>query len=345
MTLWRRIDPMVRLIGVAIVLATLLPVRGSARDVAQFISNAAVFLLFLLYGLRLSRAEVRAGLSNHRLLVPLVLWVFGVMALGGWLVWQGEGRVINPLLALGFLYMGTLPSTVQSATAYSSLAGGNVASSVVAAALLNIMGVFISAPLFSALAGSHVTPFHAAALVKVCVMLLAPFIAGQMLQHWARDWMLAHRQLVSTMDRSSIGIAVYVAFSGAVVEGIWHRVTLPEWGWLLAGVGAILMLGYGGAWMLGGLLRLPRDDRISLLFAGAHKSIAMGAPLATVLFAPTAAGIVLLPLLVYHLCQMVIAAPIAEWLRRSFPPEPLRAHPAAAGGSTTQAPPRSAPPR
>ena len=37
------------------------------------------------------------------------------------------------IVALGLLFLGALPSTVQSATAYSSLAGGNVAASVVAA--------------------------------------------------------------------------------------------------------------------------------------------------------------------------------------------------------------------
>src|SRR5512139_3481343 len=131
MTLLRRIDPMVRLIVAAIVLATLLPVSGSGRDVAQAVSNAAVFLLFLFYGMRLSRAEVWAGLGNHRLLWPLVAWVFGAMTVAGWIAWKLSGPWLTPGLALGFLYLGVLPSTVQSATAYSSVAGGNVASSVV----------------------------------------------------------------------------------------------------------------------------------------------------------------------------------------------------------------------
>ena len=69
-----------------------------------------------------------------------------------------------------------------------------------------------------------------------------------------------------------------------------------------------------GAWLLGGAMRLDRANRISFLFAGAQKSVAMGAPLATVLFPPAAAGIVLLPILLYHLVQLVIAAPIAARL-------------------------------
>ena len=151
MNLISRIDPMVRLLTLAILLAFVLPVRGEWRDLAQFVSNAAVFLLFLLNGLRLPRHEVWQGMSNHRLLWPLVAWCFGAMALAGWGIWQLGAGWMPPLLALGFLYLGCLPSTVQSATAYSSLAGGSVASSVVAAALLNILGVFITAPLFSVL--------------------------------------------------------------------------------------------------------------------------------------------------------------------------------------------------
>jgi sodium/bile acid cotransporter 7 len=54
-----------------------------------------------------------------------------------------------------------------------------------------------------------------------------------------------------------------------------------------------------------------------MVFAGAQKSVAMGAPLATVLFPPASAGVILLPLLVYHLAQMVVAAPVAAWLREA----------------------------
>ena len=313
--LWRRIDPMVRLITVAILLATVLPVTGGARAIAQFVSNAAVFVLFLLYGLRLSRREVLAGLGNHRLLVPLVLWVFGAMTLAGWGLWQAGSAFLPPLLALGFLYLGVLPSTVQSATAYSSLAGGNVASSVVAAALINILGVFVSAPLFSLLAGSHGAVFHTDQLVKVATMLLLPFVAGQILQGFTRAWVSGHRSLITIMDRASIGIAVYVAFSGAVEQGIWGKVDGAGWVGMLFGCALAMVFGYAGAWLLGAVLRLPRGDRIAMLFAGAQKSVAMGAPLATVIFPAASAGIVILPLLVYHLVQMIVAAPMATRLR------------------------------
>lgn len=307
---------MVRLIVGAILLATILPVTGAAHEPAQMVVDAAVFVLFLFYGMRLSRREVWQGLGNHRLLIPLVIWIFGAMALAGWLAWQVTLSLVPPMLAIGFLYLGVLPSTVQSATIYCSLAKGNVAGSVVAAALVNILAVFLTAPLFSLLAGSHDAVFSGGTLVKVLTILLLPFILGQLSQVFTRDWVARNRGLIAKMDRGVIGLGVYVAFSGAVEQNIWSKLDLPVWGVLLVACAILLAFAYGGAWLLGGLLRLPRGDRITLLFAGGQKSIAMGAPLATVLFPAAMAGTVLLPLLIYHLAQMVVAAPVAARLAR-----------------------------
>ena len=311
-----RIDPLVRLLVAAIVLASLLPVTGGGRDIAQMVANGAVFLLFLLNGLRLPRAEVLRGIGNVRFLLPLVAWCFGAMALAGWGLSLALADWLPPLVALGFLYLGTLPSTVQSATAYSSLAGGNIACSVVAAALLNILGVFVTAPLFSLMAGSEAAALDLAALEKVALILLLPFVICQVAQNHFGHLVREHRVLATWMDRAAIGIAVYVAFSGAVEEGLWQRVALSEWGVLLAGVTVLMAFAFGGAWLLGGMLRLERGDRIALLFSGAQKSIAMGAPLATVLFGAGTAGLVLLPVLVYHLLQLVLSAPLAARLNR-----------------------------
>jgi len=311
----KRIDPMVQLILAAILLASLLPAQGLFRSVVQVLANAMVFVLFLLYGLKLARSEVLAGIANLRLLGPLTLWVFGAMALGGWLLWHAAMPWLPSALALGFLYLGVLPSTVQSATVYTSIAGGNVASSVVAAALLNIVGVFVSAPLFAVLAGATGTGVDLSTFAKVAGLMLLPFIIGQGAQGFAGRWVREHRKPLSYLERGTIGLAVYSAFSGAVIEGIWSRVDAAGWLGLALGCLVLLTLGYGGSLLLGRLLNLNHGDRVAMVFAGAQKSVAMGAPLATVLFPSAVAGIVLMPLLIYHLAQMVVAAPIAARMR------------------------------
>lgn len=320
-------DPLLRLLAIAIVLATILPVSGGQRAVAQGIADAAIVLLFLLNGLRLSRRDVFRGIVHWRFLAPLAAWSFIVMALAGWglseLGLSQLGRGLLPgEIALGLLFLGVLPSTVQSATAYSSLAGGNVANSVVAAAVLNMAGVLVSAPLFSLLAGSDAPAFDLHALGRITMLLIAPFIAGQLLQRWLGEAAKRHRALTSWADRLTIAIAVYVAVSGAVEQGLWQRMDAIGWAGLLALVLPFLAFGFGGAWLAAGALRLNRADRIAFLFAGAQKSIALGAPLASVLFPPAVAGMVLMPALAYHLLQLVLSASLATRLRRGAPASP-----------------------
>jgi sodium/bile acid cotransporter 7 len=262
------------------------------------------------------------------------------MALAGWGLSHLVAGWLPPLVALGFLYLGTLPSTVQSATAYCSLASGNVAHSVVAAALLNILGVVVTAPLFSLLAGSKAAALDLGGLEKVALILLLPFLIGQVAQHRFGHLVREHRDLATWMDRISIAIPVYVAFSGAVREGLWTLVGPADWVVLVAAVLVLLSFAFGGAWVVGGLVRLERGDRIAMLYSGAQKSIAMGAPLASVLFGPAVAGLVLLPVLVYHLLQLVLSAPLATRLRRRQAP-----HPGDYGEPTTAAKSRSAPRR
>lgn len=308
-------DRFVPVLLATILLASLLPVRGAAVPVAQGLSTAAIVFLFFLNGVRLPRDEVLHGIRNWKLQGSALALCFGVMALLGLAAQAATAPVLPATLALGFLFLGILPSTVQSATAASSLAGGNVAASVVAAALLNLTGVAAAPLLFAALAGAE-GAIHGQAVLRIVSVLLLPFIAGQLVQRWLRPWVLANRGLATFMDRTAIAIAVYVAFSAAVVAGIWGLLDGREIGIVFAAVAALLALSFGGAWALGGLLKLARADRITLLFSGAQKSIAVGAPLAATLFPPATAGMVLVPILVYHMAQLILSAWIAPVLAR-----------------------------
>jgi hypothetical protein len=98
-------DPLVRLLVLAIVLASVVPVGAEHRPAAQAVSNAAIFLLFLLNGLRLPRAEVVRGIGNFRFLVPLVAWCFGAMALAGWGLSLLVAPWLPPLVVLGFVVL------------------------------------------------------------------------------------------------------------------------------------------------------------------------------------------------------------------------------------------------
>jgi len=307
-------DPMIAVLLIATALAFVIPAIGEARAQAQTVSSASIFVLFLVNGMRIARGEIAKGLANWRFFGPLFLWVFGVMTLVGWGMSAVAGMLLPPLVALGFVYLGVLPSTIQSATSYTTLAGGNAALSVVGAALINIAGVFLSAPLFALLGGESGASVSGEMILRIGLILVLPFLIGQALQGWTRAWIVERKSQIAWLDRIVIGIAVFVAFSGAVEEGLTTIFSALDWAVLLGLVVGFLALATGGSWVLSGLLGYPRADRIAFLFAAAQKSVAIGAPLAAILFPAEIAGFVIAPLLLYHLLQLLLAAPLATVL-------------------------------
>lgn len=310
-------DPMIVTLLVALALAGVVPAEGLAAKITRDVSNVGIFALFLLNGMRIPRREIARGLANWRYVAPLTLWVFGVMALLGlgfqWLA----GGVLPPLVALGFLYLGVLPSTVQSATSYTTLAGGNIALAVVGAALLNIIGVVVSAPLFALLGGGAAADIGSEVIIRIGLILVLPFAIGQAVQGWTAGWVNARKARIVWLDRFVIGLSVYVAASGAMAQGLLGMFAAQDWAVLLALVLGFLAAASKGAWAIGAPLGLSRENRIAFLFGGSQKSIAIGAPLAAILFSPQVAGFVIAPLLVYHLAQLILAAPLASRLARS----------------------------
>lgn len=309
-------DPMIAVLLAMTALAFILPASGAGRAIARQFSNGGIFVLFLVNGIRIRRGEIARGIGNWRFFGPLMLFVFGGMALAGLGFGGLAAGMLPPLVALGFVYLGCLPSTIQSATSYTSLAQGNVALAVVGAALINIAGVFISAPLFALLGGGEAADVGSEAIVRIGLILVLPFVIGQVVQDRVIERVAAQRPRIAWLDRGVIGLAVYVAFSGAVEQGLASLFAPADWALLVVLVLVFLALALGAAWGVGGLLGLPRADRITFLFAGSQKSVAIGAPLAAILFPASAAGFVIAPLLLYHLAQLVLAAPLAARLAR-----------------------------
>ena len=304
-------DRFIWLLTGAILLASAAPLTGAAVEWGQGAASVGIFAIFLLTGLKLDRREVATGLRNWRLQGIVFAYVFGAMAVFGLALSLLLDGKVAPMLAFGFLFLGLLPSTVQSATSYCAIAKGNVAASVVAAASTNIAGVVATPALLLLLASATGTGIEYGAIGRIASVLILPFLLGQIVQPWLKDAVASAGDLIGWADKIVIALIVYIAFSGAVVAGLFASLDSATIGWLAAGVALFLLAGFGGAWLLGRAIGLARGDATTLLFSGAQKSVAIGAPLASALFPLELAGTVILPLLLYHLAQLVVSAPIA----------------------------------
>ncbi|MEU6534714.1 bile acid:sodium symporter family protein [Streptomyces sp. NPDC047000] len=315
---WLPIDPYILLLLGTVGLAALIPARGTGADVASGASTAAIALLFFLYGARLSTREALEGLKHWRLHVTVLGATFVVFPLLG-IAARGLVPVfVTHDLYTGLLFLTLVPSTVQSSIAFTSIARGNVPAAICAGSFSSLVGIVVTPLLAAVLLGSSGGGFSADSLVKIVLQLLVPFVAGQVLRRWIGGFVTRHKKVLGYVDRGSILLVVYTAFSEGMVQGIWHQVSPARLGGLLAVeavlLGVMLALTWYGAKAMG----FGREDRIAIQFAGSKKSLASGLPMAGVLFGAQA-SLAVLPLMLFHQMQLMVCAVIAK--RRARDPE------------------------
>ncbi|WP_240118232.1 MULTISPECIES: bile acid:sodium symporter family protein [unclassified Streptomyces] len=321
---WMPIDPYIVLLLGTVGLAALLPARGTAADVASGATTAAIALLFFLYGVRLSTREALGGLRHWRLHVTVLACTFVAFPLLGLTTGVLVPGLLTHQLQQGLLFLTLVPSTIQSSIAFTSIARGNVPAAICAGSFSSLVGIVVTPLLAAALLVSGSGGFSTDALVKIVLQLLVPFLAGQLLRPRIGGFVARHRRVLGRVDRGSILLVVYTAFSAGMVQGIWHQVSPARLGGLLAVEAVLLAVMLLLTWYGAKALRFGREDRIAIQFAGSKKSLAAGLPMAGVLFGAHA-SLAVLPLMLFHQMQLMVCAVIAK--RRAHDPE---AEPAAA---------------
>ena len=164
------------------------------------------------------------------------------------------------------------------------------------------------------------------AIRDIVLQLLLPFVLGQLLRPWIAGWITRHSLLTKAVDRGSILLIVYTAFSIGMVERIW--LSVDPWQLVIVAVvdTALLLAVLLFTWLIGQLAGLDRGDGIVLLFCGSKKSLASGLPMALVFFPSATVGVIMLPLMIFHQIQLVVCSVIASRLSRdSLDDEPAAA--------------------
>ena len=228
----------------------------------------------------------------------------------------------------GIIYLSILPSTVQSSIAFTSIARGNVPAAVCAASLSNILGVVLTPALVALLLQASGDGISFKSIIDIGLQILAPFIVGQLLRPLIGNFITRHSRLTQVVDRGSILIIVYSAFSAGVIAGIWQEVGPTSLAIII--VADIVLLTFiliATSWT-GRLAGLDRADRLTLLFCGSKKSLASGLPMANILFAGQAVSIIVLPMMLFHQIQLFVCAVIAQRSAHLAIEEEARAVPA-----------------
>ncbi|MFJ9339813.1 bile acid:sodium symporter family protein [Streptomyces sp. NPDC101733] len=314
------LDPYVLALLATVGLAALLPATGGAATVADGASTGAVALLFFLYGARLSTREALDGLRHWRLHLTVLACTFVLFPLLGLAARGLVPTLLTPSLYNGLLFLCLVPSTIQSSIAFTSIARGNVPAAICAGSFSSLAGIFLTPLLAAGLLGGHAGGFSTDSLVKICLQLLLPFLLGQSLRRWVGGFLVRNKKVLGHVDRGSILLVVYAAFSAGMAAGVWHQVGPARLGVLMVVEAVLLAVMLLVTWYGAGRLGFDRGDRIAIQFAGSKKSLAAGLPMASVLFGPQA-SLAVLPLMLFHQMQLMVCAVLARRRARDAEPE------------------------
>ena len=308
----------------AMLAATFLPASGGAGRALGHVTTVAIGLLFFLHGAKLSGEAVKAGFIHWRLHLLVLACTFVLFPLVGLLLKPLALTLVTPELYVGLLYLCTLPSTFQSSIAFTALARGNVAAAVCSASASNFAGIFLTPLLVGALV-MHGSAGHSSldSIVAFAGQLLLPFVAGQVMRRWIGGFVDRNKAMLRYVDQGSILLVVYAAFSEAVGQGLWQKLT----------PGAFFNLGVVSCVLLALVMLISafasrrlgfsKEDQIAIVFCGSKKSMASGVPMAKVLFSTSALGVLIVPLMLFHQIQLMACALLAQHYAQ-------RANPAAA---------------
>ncbi|MDF1485529.1 bile acid:sodium symporter [Ramlibacter sp. H39-3-26] len=302
-------------LATTVALASLLPAAGAAAPFFEALTTLSIGLLFFMHGAKLSREAILAGIGHWRLHLLVLASTFALFPVLGLVLKPVLAPLVTPALYTGVLYLCVLPSTVQSSIAFTSIARGNIPAAVCSASASTLLGVFIT----PVLANLLVVPQHGVAgpsaldaIGRILLQLMAPFVAGHLLRPWIAGWIKRHSSVLGKVDRSSILLVVYTAFSAAVIEGLWKQVPLRALAGLLVVCAVLLALALLSSTWLARRLGFGKADEITIVFCGSKKSLASGVPMAKVLFAAPSVGAILLPIMLFHQMQLMVCAVLAQ---------------------------------
>jgi sodium/bile acid cotransporter 7 len=261
---------------------------------------------FLLAEVRRPFASLWAVVLSYGL-VPLTAWLIGHLA-------------PSDDIGVGLVLVSSVPCTLSSAVLWTRLAGGNEAT-----ALLTVVGTtfsswFLTTAWLYALTGTQTQLDVGKMMVDLIATLILPFVLGQALR-----W---HPQTMTIADqrRSLFGVLSQLLIVGIVIKaGVAVGEKLHETeAWsvpflflisIVLAVGLHLFAVASGL-ISGGWLGFERGRRIAIGFAASQKTLPVSLMLYDQFF-KDAYPYAVLPLLFYHVGQLLLDTLIAKRIGRS----------------------------
>ena len=288
------------LLGVALTVGFLGPAWIQQAGDLPGVRGGLVALVLFLMGLGLgARAVLRSVRYPTAGLVGLAMNIVGVPVLAAL-----AARAVPADLAGGLMVAAAVPCTLASASVWTRQGGGNDAVSMLVTIVTNLL-CFVITPLTLLLLIGRTVPIRFSdQATQLATVVVIPLVAGQLLRQWGAiaGWADRHKPGLSTI--AQFGILVMVAFGAA------ETAARMEAGTATSAAAAVVMVAFlavavhtlalFGGWWISGAMGLAREDRVAVAIAGSQKTLMIGLQIAI------DCGVSMLPMILYHVGQLVI---------------------------------------
>lgn len=260
--------------------------------------------------------EIRAMWDALRRPGPPLLAVtinLGVLPLVAWAV----SLTLSHEMGLGLLVAATTPSTLASAAVWTRRAGGNDAVAILVTMITNV-SCFVVTPMWLVITTGQAVDSPELSLPRMvsrlALLVVLPMAAAQLLRCYRPLARAATAGKPALSVLAQCGILAMVMF-GAVGTGESLRASsaaAPLFWDLLQMLAAVLLLHISMLWLgifLARQLHFPREDQIAVAFSGSQKTLMVG------LLMGISLQITILPMVTYHILQLVVDTFVADRFR------------------------------
>ncbi|KXZ52329.1 hypothetical protein GPECTOR_10g961 [Gonium pectorale] len=298
--------------------------RNGGWIAAQWsIKYGAVIIIFFLSGISLKTKALLTVLARlHLHLYIQFICLVLTPAIGYGIARALMESGMNRDLVNGLVVAMAMPTTISTNVVFTKQSGGNEAAALVNAVIGNIIGIFVSpAWLYLYLGKSGQAPYQDV-IKQLAITIIAPLVVGQLVQYFFPNLV---KKAQEKLNFGKIGNLMIILLVWNTFCNTFHRkIELGADSWvpmLFLEIGmfltfCVMCLALGTFVPLKHIFGLDKPDAIAILMCGSTKTLALGMPLITVLYGKTAnAGILSLPLLIYHATQCLLGSLMIKHLK------------------------------
>lgn len=276
------------------------------------------FVLFLM-GLTLQADSVRRNLRHPGpSLLAIAVNVFLVPLLALPSLW-----LLSPDMAGGLIVASLVPSTLASAAVWTRKAGGDDAAAMVVSVVTNL-GCFLVAPIgLWLILGQFAEISPSQQVISLLTWVVIPMLLGQFVRRVAlANWATRQRNRLSTL--AQFGILVMVCFGSVASADRLAAGDETSGGLQILAAGGLAVAVHVVALVLAILMArgigATPASQIAVGISGSQKTLMVGLQIGLDF------GVSILPMIIYHVSQLMIdTVVVQQWARRhGKPPAPLQ---------------------